>query len=167
MSKTDTGNKRPGAKVYLSAPLFSQVERRWNRELAAAIENRMPGAEVVLPQDFRINRRYNDPRNFPAMFRECIESLESADLVVAILDGADADSGVAFEVGYAHAKGKPVIGVRTDFRKNQDRGMNMMVGQALDRFCPVISFNEDVAALADTIARKIAAFRREARDAMG
>jgi nucleoside 2-deoxyribosyltransferase len=35
---------------------------------------------------------------------------------VAILDGPDVDSGTAFEVGYACAKGKPVIGLKTDMR---------------------------------------------------
>jgi len=143
--------------IYLSAPLFAQVERRWNRELALALEERLPGVRVILPQDIRIHRRYNDPRNFPAMFRKCLEALDSARVVVAILDGPDADSGVAFEVGYARAKGKPIVGVRTDFRKNQDRGLNMMVGQALTRFCPVLSFNEHVGTLATEIVGKIRA----------
>lgn len=44
------------------------------------------------------------------------ESIEKCDVVFAILDGTDVDSGVAAELGYAAAKGKKVIGVRTDYR---------------------------------------------------
>lgn len=43
--------------------------------------------------------------------------IEGATAVVAVLDGTlDIDSGVAAEIGYACAKGKPVIALRTDFR---------------------------------------------------
>jgi hypothetical protein len=48
--------------------------------------------------------------------------------VVAILDGADADSGTCWECGYATAKGIPVIAVRTDFRNSGDiKGFNAML----------------------------------------
>ena len=36
--------------------------------------------------------------------------------MIAILDGVDVDSGTAAEIGYAHALGKRVYGLRTDFR---------------------------------------------------
>jgi nucleoside 2-deoxyribosyltransferase len=45
---------------------------------------------------------------------------------VAILDGPDSDSGTCIEIAYAHAKGKPVIGVRTDFRDGEIHGLNIM-----------------------------------------
>jgi nucleoside 2-deoxyribosyltransferase len=43
--------------------------------------------------------------------------LERADGVLAILDGPDVDSGTAAEVGYAAARGTPVVGLRTDTRR--------------------------------------------------
>jgi nucleoside 2-deoxyribosyltransferase len=130
--------------IYLSAPLFTQVERRWNRELGGLLENGIPGARVILPQDFKVRQRYNDPRTFPDIFRSCLRAMDSADVVVALLDGADCDSGTAFEIGYAYAKGKPVIGIRTDFRKNQDRGLNIMLANACTRYVPDMSFREDI-----------------------
>jgi len=45
-----------------------------------------------------------------------VAELSRCDMVVALLDGADVDSGVAFEIGYARGLGKPVLGVRTDYR---------------------------------------------------
>ena len=148
-------------KIYLSAPLFTQVERRWNRMLAAALEERIAGAEVVLPQDFKFGGAYNRPSDFLKLFSECVDSLEEADLIVAVLDGPDVDSGTAFEVGFAHARDIPIIGIRTDFRKSQHRGLNVMLSQACDELLRSMSFNEDLGQLVKDLSGKIvAALRR-------
>ncbi len=142
-------------KVYLAAPLFTQHERRWNRELAARLEQAVP-CSVILPQDITVSGRKNDPRHFGEIFRQCIEGVNACDVVVAILDGPDADSGTAFEVGYAYALGKPVVGVRTDYRQQQERGTNLMLARACQAFVRRPAFDEDVARLASEVARKIA-----------
>ena len=41
-------------------------------------------------------------------------------MVLANLDGQDVDSGTAAEIGYAFAKGKPIIGYRGDLRLSSD-----------------------------------------------
>lgn len=52
------------------------------------------------------------------------QSIERADLVFAVLDGSDVDSGTASEIGYATARGKPVLGYRGDFRQaRENEGM--------------------------------------------
>ncbi len=43
-------------------------------------------------------------------------AIRQSDLLVAVLDGQEVDSGVAAEVGFAHALSKKVIGYRGDFR---------------------------------------------------
>ena len=45
-----------------------------------------------------------------------INKLDSADIIVALLDGQDVDSGTCIELGYAYAKGKKIFGILTDFR---------------------------------------------------
>jgi nucleoside 2-deoxyribosyltransferase len=47
-------------------------------------------------------------------------AIDRCDLVVAVLDGVDVDSGTAAEIGYAFAKGKPIVGYRGDFRLSAD-----------------------------------------------
>jgi nucleoside 2-deoxyribosyltransferase len=47
------------------------------------------------------------------------ELLARAIAVLAILDGPDVDSGTAAEVGWAAARGIPVIGWRSDFRLSE------------------------------------------------
>ena len=40
--------------------------------------------------------------------------------MLAVLDGADVDSGTAAEIGYAFARGKRILGYRGDFRLAAD-----------------------------------------------
>ena len=96
-------------KLYLAGPLFTVAERTFNAELARFLESR--GFEVWLPQE-------NEPRRNTAktIFQMDVAALEAADLIVACMDGADPDSGTAWECGYAYAKAKPIVCYRTDFR---------------------------------------------------
>jgi hypothetical protein len=49
-------------------------------------------------------------------------------LVLVLLEGTDADSGSCFEMGYAYAKGLPIVGLRTDFRGSGEHlGLNLML----------------------------------------
>ena len=56
------------------------------------------------------------------------------DAVVAVLDGPDVDSGTCIELGMAHALGKKIIGVRTDFRGLEVDGLNIMIRHILDSY---------------------------------
>jgi nucleoside 2-deoxyribosyltransferase len=140
-------------KIYLAAPLFTQVERKWNRDLAKAIEAGVPQCSVFLPQDIKVKHRFNDPRHFAVIFKSCIQAIEDSDALVAVLEGPDSDSGTAFEVGYAFARNKPVIGVRTDFRRGQEKGVNIMLSSAW--FIPDLAFNEDLGLIVRDIIAKI------------
>jgi len=48
------------------------------------------------------------------------EAIERCDIVLAVLDGSDVDSGTAAEIGFAAAKNKPIVGFRSDFRLTGD-----------------------------------------------
>jgi nucleoside 2-deoxyribosyltransferase len=147
-------------RIYLAAPLFSQVQRQYNRCIADKLQEAVPRAEVVLPQDFRIGpggASFNDRRYLAALFERCRRELCEADVVLALLDGADADSGVAFEVGFARGRGKPVLGVRTDYRQLQIKGLNVMLAEGCTEVVCHFSFNEK---LDDLIARIVAHVER-------
>jgi nucleoside 2-deoxyribosyltransferase len=143
------------ALVYLAGPLFTIHERRINRELAAAIERDVPGIRILLPQDFKHDDRFNDQKAFGLIFKGCLENIDASACMLAWLDGPDADSGTSFEVGYAFAKSIPVIGIRTDFRLNQERGVNVMLSRACAAFIYRPSFAEDIEGLARDIGRAI------------
>lgn len=44
------------------------------------------------------------------------KAIEECDVIVAVLDGCDVDSGTASEIGYGTALGRTTIGYRGDFR---------------------------------------------------
>ena len=47
-------------------------------------------------------------------------AIDACDVLMAVLDGVDVDSGTAAEVGYAFARGKLIMGYRGDFRLSSD-----------------------------------------------
>ncbi len=128
--------------IYFAGPLFTASERQYNEAIASGIEQ--AGFAVYLPQ--KVCEGVISPDE---IFKRCIQGIDNAWCVVAILDGADADSGTCFEVGYAYAKGIPVIGVRTDFRANADDGyLNVMIKQSVAKLCVISSLenpsNEEI-----------------------
>ena len=121
-------------KIFIAGPLFSQAEREFNIKVDEYL--RRHGFETFLPQ--RDVGKLDEllvkegKRAYQTIFERDLKGLEWADAVVAILDGPDVDSGTAFEVGYAFAKGKPVIGLKTDMRVfARDEEVNNMLAQGV------------------------------------
>ncbi len=116
-------------RIYPAAPLFSAAERSYNATLPALLHRHH--FEVYLPQDAGDDSDTRGESEQHRLFRKNLEALEAADIVVAIIEGADADSGTAWEMGYAHARGKPVIALRTDFRRvGHHEHVNLMLEQS-------------------------------------
>jgi nucleoside 2-deoxyribosyltransferase len=142
-------------RIYWAAPLFSQVQRAWNRAMASRLEAAAPGVAVVLPQDFRPAGRFNDVRCYGAIFQRCLEEIRRCDAMVAVLDGADVDAGVAFEMGVAHALGRPIVGVRTDFRPGAEHGVNLVCSRACRYLVREFAFQESLETVAAALARRL------------
>ncbi len=116
-------------RVYLAAPLFSEAERSYNRSIAALIRGHF--YTVHLPQECGDSSAERSSDHTAGIFTENLAALSEADVVVAIIDGADADSGTAWEMGYAYAQGIPVIALRTDFRQaGVSERVNLMLEEA-------------------------------------
>jgi nucleoside 2-deoxyribosyltransferase len=134
-------------KLYFAGPLFTTAERAFNADLAARLDD--GGHDVFLPQA----RGFDDEappgagatvgegatpaartRSPEEILRKNLRGLDWAEAVVAIMDGPDPDSGTAWECGYAYARGKPQVLLRTDFRAVGDAGRipynAMLVGAA-------------------------------------
>jgi nucleoside 2-deoxyribosyltransferase len=65
------------------------------------------------------------------IFASDVGGVDWADGLLAIMDGADPDSGTSWEVGYAYRK-KPILLVRTDMRRTGSGGIayNAMLSQS-------------------------------------
>jgi nucleoside 2-deoxyribosyltransferase len=136
-------------RVYLAGPLFTLAERSFNRQLVDSIRRKAPAIEFIVPQNAD-----DDPAmkgNHDKLFRFCIGSVDEADALVCLLDGPDADSGACIEMGYAYARGKPMIGVRTDFRGSEDQGVNLMVAGVCAEIIQAPSFSVSVDSLGEAV----------------
>lgn len=88
--------------VYVASPYgFSEATKGFYAELLETLARFGPHDPWANTEDIGAANE--------AAIRRC-------DAVLAVLDGTDVDSGVAAEVGFAAALGKPVIGLRLDFR---------------------------------------------------
>ena len=131
------------ARVYLAGPDgFTPYGLEWHRQrlmpaVAAAglvplspwdgfgaefeaLASAAPGAERLAAY-----RELND-----RVGRANAELIDSAAAVLAVLDGADVDSGTAAEIGYAAGTGKVVVGLRSDVRPagdNEGAAVNLQV----------------------------------------
>lgn len=141
-------------KIYLAGPLFTLAEREFNARFAAALTQTRPNWVIVLPQD-RAKALQGRADFHRAVFDQCLSDVEASNIVIAMLDGADVDSGTCIEMGYARAKGKCVIGVRTDFRSSEDRGVNLMVSSVCDTMVLVPSTCTSVEGLAAEVINVI------------
>lgn len=116
-------------RIYLAAPLFSEGERSYNATLASLLEKNL--FEVYLPQDAGDDSDTRGDSEQHRLFGRNLQALEESDIIVAVIEGADADSGTAWEMGYAFSRGKPVIALRTDFRRvGHHEHVNLMLEQS-------------------------------------
>jgi len=146
-------------QLYVAGPLFTQAERAWNLRLAALLTG--AGHRVFLPQ---AEVQAIATLDADVIFGVDVEGVRSADAIVAVLDGADPDSGTSFECGLAFALGIPIVIVRTDFRAGGGDALpgqklatvNLMLAQAATA---VVASTDPAATLEDlaaAIARELA-----------
>ena len=88
-----------------------------------------------------------NPPDYHGAFEVCRDAIDRCDLLIAVLDGADADSGTAWECGYAYARGKPIVALRTDFRGGEDQGLNLMLRRSAALVVEHAGTNEDLESL--------------------
>jgi len=126
-------------RVYFAAPLFTQAEWQWNLKLAS--ELRKLKLQVVLPQDRAAPMLTGDERfDAQTLFHANVSEIEKCDVVLAVFDHADPDSGTSWECGYAYTASRPVIGLRTDLRAggdDSDRSINLMLSIGCREFLVV------------------------------
>lgn len=121
--------------IYLAAPLFNERERALNLKLTEAFE---PTCRVYLPQrdGALLVELVKDgmPLSLAEkhVFKQDMEAIRRSQLLVAVLDGAHIDEGVAFEIGAAYSYGIECLGLQTDVRRALPTGNNPMIECSLE-----------------------------------
>jgi nucleoside 2-deoxyribosyltransferase len=121
-------------QVYVASPLgFSEAGSAFYRDSLIPLLQRL-GHDVVDPWALTDRRRLDAVSAMPygperrdawrrlnaEIARTNHAAIDRCDALFAVLDGADIDSGTAAEIGYAFARGKPIIGYRGDVRLSAD-----------------------------------------------
>ena len=108
--------------IYLAAPLFSEMERNYIEDLVFDISREL---KLDINKDFYIPHRHNNKYFEDKKYNKNMQNLNECDMMIAILDGKDIDSGTAFEIGYFIGQNKIVLGLLTDKRSyNEDDELN-------------------------------------------
>ena len=111
-------------KAYLANGLFSESDQLYNKYLAAKIRDNFPNLDLYVPQE---NAALNDKSGYAnslAIFNGDNFYLDSSDLMIAIIDGVEIDSGVAVEIGrfitlkeFDKSKNRNIFGIYSDIRQ--------------------------------------------------
>ncbi len=130
-------------KAYVAGPLFDEGERWWIEKVEQLVAD--AGYETFLPHRDNLPK---DEFNVRAIFENDKRGIDECDVVVANLNGLSTDDGTAWELGYAYAAGKHLIGMHTDWRTRfPHEVVNLMIECSLHRM--VRSLDELAAALAE------------------
>ncbi|MGA8903764.1 MAG: nucleoside 2-deoxyribosyltransferase [Candidatus Bathyarchaeia archaeon] len=112
-------------KVYIASPLgFSDAGRYYLKKYLLPSVSKL-GLDVLDPWGKVINRNTAEiakksktmsKKVATGIGKKNAEMIRDCDVVLAVLDGSDVDSGVAAEIGYAYGIGKRILGYRGDSR---------------------------------------------------
>ena len=103
--------------MYVAGPLFSEAERAFLELMVDTLAKTSaldPIADFFLPH--RDGGELGKGPKRKDIFELDLQRVDSATIVVALLDGQDVDSGTCIELGYAYAKRRKIFGLLTDFR---------------------------------------------------
>lgn len=103
--------------IYIAGPLFSQAEREFLEKMIdylGRISHLDPIKDFFLPH--RDGGELGKGPTRTQIFNLDINTLKQAQIVIALLDGPDVDSGTCIELGVAYSLGKKIFGIITDFR---------------------------------------------------
>ena len=96
--------------IYIAGPFFTDEERAFLKIVIESVQETFPTEELFIPMEHFIPNGKNLSNNewAEAVFKMDVEALNKCDRVVAAYLGLRSDTGTAWEIGYAYAKGIPV-----------------------------------------------------------
>ena len=96
--------------IYIAGPFFTDEERAFLKVVIESVKETFPNEKLFIPMEHFIPNGENLSNNewAEAVFKMDVEALNKCDRVVAAYLGLRSDTGTAWEIGYAYAKGIPV-----------------------------------------------------------
>ena len=112
-------------KAYIAGPLWKEEDRKKVEELNNLCKE--VGFETFVPH---LDAGVYEQGDSTSFFEKDSKALDDCQVIVALLDWKFVGSGTAWEIGYAYAKGIPIIGLVEDLNSVN----------TFDRMC-VMTFN--------------------------
>ena len=108
--------------IYIAGPFFTDEERDFLKIIIESTKEFFPDEELFIPMEHFIPNGENLSNNewAEAVFKMNIEALNKCDRVIAAYLGLYSDTGTAWEIGYAYAKGIPVTLILSNEALNGD-----------------------------------------------
>ena len=96
--------------IYIAGPFFTDKERAFLKIFIESAKEVFPNEEFFIPMEHFIPNGENLSNNewAEAVFKMDVEALNKCNRVIAAYSGLYSDTGTAWEIGYAYAKGIPV-----------------------------------------------------------
>ena len=96
--------------IYIAGPFFTDKERDFLKIVIDTVKNYFPNEELFIPMEHFIPDGENLSNNewAEAVFKMDVEALNKCNHIIAAYSGLYSDTGTAWEIGYAYAKGIPV-----------------------------------------------------------
>lgn len=104
-------------KAYLANGLFSIGDRYVNEVIARELRAAIPQIDLYVPQE---NDAINDKNAYAdslAIAEADLNSLKESDVLIAVIDGVEMDSGVAAEIGAFAMLNRPIVALFSDVRQ--------------------------------------------------
>ena len=144
--------------VYLAGPLFTPYQRGFLDDLARRL--RTAGLEVFVPHENLLEGLLSPG----LVFDTDVEGLRSAEVVLAVLDGAEVDDGTACEIGIfsellrTGIRNGGIVGLVTDIRtlRGTQNGpqLNLFVRGCVERFGELHTDVDDAIAAVKSLAER-------------
>ena len=134
-------------RIYLAGPLFTPYERRYIDECASIL--RADGFDVFVPHEHELE--LGDVVTPAGIFAKDRPGIETANVVLAILDGPSVDDGTACEIGMFYGlmqsdtEKKGIVGLLTDIRgrRGDSTGVNLLVQGVIEEVGEIVGSIED------------------------
>jgi nucleoside 2-deoxyribosyltransferase len=128
--------------IYIAGSLFTIQDRDYLLKIRNVV--RSNGANTFLPQEDNLDSIDRSGQILHSLFKNNCEAIEKSHAVIALLDGVPLDCGTTWEIGFAFAKSKPILGLRSDFRILTETGItNQKMCLMTEASCTKIIFSPE------------------------
>lgn len=127
--------------IYIAGTFSSDEDRKSLKGLINLVRHKYPDADVFVPMEHKVEGDFQRPDGswfLPnevwarRVFNMDLAAIDRADIVFAMYTGHKSTTGTSWEMGYAYASGKPIIGYIPFWA--EENNMSLMIINSLSGY---------------------------------